>query len=93
MTIEDRGTDPAQVERWLTERVGDYLDRPAADVDPHTPLAELGMDSVYALGLCGDIEDAFGLDVDPTLAWDYPTVAAITTFLSGRLAAARAGGS
>jgi acyl carrier protein len=51
------------------------------------------MDSVYALVLCGDIEDMYGVSVDPTLAWDYPTVAAITQFLSGQLAAPRAGGS
>ena len=39
-----------------------------------TPLAELGLDSVYALTLCGDIEDEYGLDVDPTIVWDYPTI-------------------
>lgn len=102
MTIEARGIEPGQVERWLAERIGHYLGRPAADVDPNTPLAEMGMDSVYALGLCGDIEDAYGLEVDPTLAWDYPTVRGITTFLAGRLvqrvdpgvaSAPRAGGS
>jgi acyl carrier protein len=93
MSSEDHGTDPGHVERWLTERVGHYLDRPAADIDPRTPLAELGMDSVYALVLCGDIEDTYGVSVDATLAWDYPTVAAITEFLSGQLAAPRAGGS
>ncbi len=78
--------EPGHVQRWLAERVGHYLNRPAADIDPQTPLAEMGIDSVYALSLCGDIEDAFGLSVDPTLAWDYPTVAAISGFVVSKLA-------
>ncbi|HKP06061.1 MAG TPA: acyl carrier protein, partial [Microbacterium sp.] len=28
----------------------------------------------YALTLCGDIEDEFQLEVDPTIVWDHPTI-------------------
>ena len=41
------------------------------------PLAEYGLDSVAALSLCGDIEEEFGLIVEPTVAWDHPTVQAL----------------
>jgi acyl carrier protein len=70
---------------WLTERVAYYLgeapDRIAVDV----PLASYGMDSVYAFTICGDIEDRFGIAVEPTLAWDYPTIDAMTAYLNGLL--------
>jgi acyl carrier protein len=37
--------------------------------------------------LSGEIEDEYGLAVDPTLAWDYPTVNAIVGVLVEELAA------
>ncbi|MEW2418689.1 acyl carrier protein [Streptomyces sp. NPDC046866] len=70
------------LQQWVTARVAVYLDRLPETIDPHVPLAEYGMDSVCALSLCGDIEDVFGLPLDPQLAWDHPTVAA----LAGQLA-------
>ncbi|MFD6393442.1 acyl carrier protein [Nocardia sp. NPDC060259] len=70
------------VQDWLVERVADYLGRSPHQVDPATPLAELGMDSVSAVSLCGEIEDRWSLEIDPTLVFDYPTVAAIATYLA-----------
>lgn len=62
------------LESWLRDRVATY-----GEVDPgafteDTPLTDLGFSSVYALTLCGDIEDTFGLDVEPTVVWENPTI-------------------
>jgi acyl carrier protein len=73
---------PPALQHWLTERVASYLQVDPQHIPPDTPLAEIGLDSVYALSLCGDIEDAFHLVVEPTLAWDYPTISAIALFLT-----------
>ena len=40
---------------------------------------------MYALSLCGEIEDELRLTVEPTLAWDYPTVNAMAGYLHGEL--------
>jgi acyl carrier protein len=72
---------PAQIAGWLLERVAFYLERPAHELDADVKLVEYGLDSVYALSLCGDVEDRYGLEVEPTLAWDYPTVNAIAGYL------------
>ncbi|MFI9076356.1 acyl carrier protein [Streptomyces sioyaensis] len=66
-----------QLQEWLTQRVSEYLELAPGQLDPDSPLAEIGLDSVYALALCGDVEDAFGISVEPTLAWDHPTVTAL----------------
>jgi acyl carrier protein len=68
----------------LLDRVAVYLGRPADQVEADVPLADLGLDSVYALTLCGDIEDAFGIAVEPTLAWDHPTIAGLAQALCAR---------
>ncbi|MFC8433326.1 acyl carrier protein [Streptomyces sp. NPDC057253] len=77
---------PQAIRAWLVDRVAYYLERNPADIDEGTQLAEMGLDSVYALTLCGDVEDRFGLVVEPTLAWDHPTIDAITAHLAAELA-------
>jgi acyl carrier protein len=74
------------IEAWLLEQIATYLRTATAEVKATVPLAEYGMDSIFALALCGDIEEHFGLVVEPTLAWDYPTVAQIAVFLNSELA-------
>lgn len=78
---------PEAVRDWLLDRVAFYLETPAAEINPDTRFVELGLDSVYALTLCGDIEERYDLSVEPTLAWDYPTVHALAGYLHGELAA------
>jgi acyl carrier protein len=73
--------ETAEITRWLIERVAFYLERPVDDVDPTVPLAESGMSSVSAVGLCGDVEERFEIDADPTMVFDYPTVADIAGFI------------
>lgn len=62
------------IRAWLIQRVGEYETEGDAPVTGETPLAELGFSSVYALTLCGDIEDQYGLEVEPTLLWDQNTI-------------------
>lgn len=54
------------IERWVVERVAFYLDCRVRDVDPSVPLAETGIGSASAIGLCGDVEDRWQIDADPT---------------------------
>ncbi|MDS1270909.1 acyl carrier protein [Lipingzhangella sp. LS1_29] len=68
-----------QMQEWLVKRISEYLELVPDQLDVDAPLADLGLDSVYALALCGDIESEFGVPVEPTLAWDYPTVAELAT--------------
>ncbi|MGW5923854.1 acyl carrier protein [Nocardia fluminea] len=81
-------THATTTQDWLIERVADYTERAAHQVDPTIPLAELGMDSVSAVALCGEIEDRWMLDIDPTLVFEYPTIAAIATYLTAEIAVA-----
>jgi acyl carrier protein len=66
---------------WLTSRLAGHLEVPSHTIDPTLPLAEMGVDSVRALGLVGDVEAHWDIDVDPTLVFDYPTLAHIADFI------------
>ena len=65
---------PENIRSWLIGRVADYLDEPPETIDPVAPLADYGLDSVYAFALCGEIEDTFCVAVEPTLIWDVETL-------------------
>jgi len=75
----------AALRTWLTHRVAYYVERESADIDVDAPIASYGLDSVYAFALCGDIEDEFKLRIEPTLVWDFGTVAALAAKLAGDL--------
>ena len=51
---------------WLTAKVAEYAECEPDQIRPDVSLAEYGLDSMYGLMLCGDIEDHLGLTVDPT---------------------------
>jgi len=74
-------TSTPSLRTWLTERVAFYLDKPTEEIDPDVQLAEYGLDSVYAVSICGDIDDHLGLEVAPTLARDYPTINGMVGYL------------
>ncbi|AJE80627.1 MULTISPECIES: acyl carrier protein [Streptomyces] len=76
--------ESAALHGWLAHRLSVYLERPPVRIDPTVPLVEYGLDSVGALSLCGDIEDDFGLAVDPRLARELPTVTALAGYLTAQ---------
>lgn len=70
-----------ELRAWLIERIAEYLERDPAQIDPRANFEAQGLDSMAALTLCDDIEDTIGLVVEPTLAWDHPTIDKLAEFL------------
>ena len=78
--------DRRPILRWLTTQLGSYLEMPLTAIDPFVPLAEMGVDSVHAVSLVGDVEARFDIDVEPTLIFDYPTLSHIADFIGTAVA-------
>jgi acyl carrier protein len=66
---------------WLTTQLASYLEVPTTAVSPTVPLAEMGVDSVHAISLVGDVEAHFEIDVDPTMIFDYPTLSHLAEYI------------
>ena len=71
-----------EIRSWLVERVAYYVERPSQEIDPDISVAEAGLDSVYAFILCGEIEDRFGLAVEPMQMWELDTLTALAAHLA-----------
>lgn len=73
-----------EIETWIKEYIAKLLHVPSVEVDPNVTFARLGLDSASAVALAGDLEDWLGVEIDPTMPYDYPTIKQ----LAGALAAA-----
>src|SRR5690606_32596525 len=75
------------------QKLRDYLARSAAaileiapdGIDPHRPLQELGLDSMMAVELRGQIYSATGCDCPASLLFDYPTIERLAAHLGDLL--------
>jgi acyl carrier protein len=76
----------SSIKSWLTERVASYVRLSAGTIKSDVPLAEYGLDSVYALTLTGDIEDYLSISLDSTLMWDHPDIDGLSEVLIQKLA-------
>lgn len=62
-----------EVVAFLVERIAVLRRRAPADVDPAMAFNALGIDSLDAITLMGDIESHFGMTIDPSEIFDHPT--------------------
>ena len=74
-------TTAAQLEHWLMTWLAQTLQVSIASLDPSRPFAEYGLDSVAAVELTEVLQTRFNLPLSPTLAYEYPTVEAISAYL------------
>jgi acyl carrier protein len=90
MPVEPLPRDPAAIERFIIARLADLRKRDPATIEPGRPFNELGIDSLDAVTLTGELEDRLGGSIDPAELFDHPTPRDLAVFLAGRIAAGAA---
>ncbi len=71
-----------EIENWLIQAVAQILDRQPENIDPLLPFAQLGLDSGEAVALTGDLEDLLEQELEPTLAFEYPSIQKLSQHLA-----------
>ena len=74
MTITTHEINLSLVQNWLINKIASLTGKNVAELCINTPVADYGLDSMHAVGLSGEIEDWLGVAIEPTIAWDYPTI-------------------
>lgn len=86
----DRPGAEAAIAAEVREQVAAELNLDAADLELKRPLVELGVDSVMTVALRIRLHRRYGVDLPPTILWNCPTVAALSSHLVEALAPAEA---
>ncbi|ELR96315.1 acyl carrier protein [Gloeocapsa sp. PCC 73106] len=79
---ESTSKTPTEVQQWLKNYVAELMEVAPETIDIGIPFDRYGLDSSAAIGLTGDLEDWLGIELDPTLLYDYPTIKALTQYLT-----------
>jgi myxalamid-type polyketide synthase MxaE and MxaD len=67
----------------IAETVAHTLRLPVADVDHGREFGTMGMTSLLAMEMRNRLERTLGMPLSATLAWNYPTAAALSAHLAG----------
>jgi acyl carrier protein len=68
---------------WLIERISKALKVKGA-MDPDAPLSKYGLQSIDAVILAMEIEEEVGVELPPTLLWEYNTANECAAYLRRR---------
>ena len=62
------------INAWLTNYIADLFSLPTDEVDTSMIFERYGMDSSSAVGLSGDLGDWLGYEIDPMIAYNFPSI-------------------
>jgi acyl carrier protein len=77
-----RPRTPEEVQEWFLSYLAETLQIAPDVIDVEAPFEVLGLDSVTAVGMSGDLQDWLGFPVDPTVVFDYPTIESLASHLA-----------
>ena len=83
---ESRGEKRSEsIQDWLSQWLSNKLQIPFGKIDRTLSFADYGIDSVMAVELAQDLEEWLpdDLEIEPTLAWNFPTIEALAGYLAG----------
>lgn len=70
---------------YLVCQIAKLRKRDPSTIDPSRPFSDLGIDSLAAVTLIGDLEERLGIRMDPAELFDYPTPNDLCRMLVGRV--------
>jgi len=74
-----------ELQRLMVTLLAKELRLDAKAIDVNRPFTQYGLDSIAAVTVVGDLEDALSLELPSTLLWDCPTVNAMAVHLRAML--------
>jgi len=83
VTAETKGRARSrrEITDWLLGWIAKEIGMPSEEIDTERSLLQYSLSSLTATILVGDLEDWLELRLPPTLAWDYPSIDAMTDYL------------
>ncbi|PSB02438.1 acyl carrier protein [Merismopedia glauca] len=70
-----------EIESWLVSQLAEYLKVNSGEIEVSEPFARYIMDSSVAVSLTEKLGKWLGVELEPTLFWEYPTIAQVAQYL------------
>jgi acyl carrier protein len=77
-------TGRTDLETWMAAFLAGRLGLPAAEIDRDALMTDYGMDSVTAVSMLEELAAAVGLEIEPDVIWDHPTISALAGYVHER---------
>lgn len=74
-----------EVLAWLTLKFADWLEVAPQELDARRPISSYGLDSISAVTLSVQLEEALGIELDTALLWDRPTIETLAEHLTEKM--------
>ncbi len=74
----------AEIEQWFVTYLAQEMQVSEDEIDVEAPFDQLAIDSAIVISMTGDLEDWLGRTIDPTLVYDYPTIASFSQYLGSK---------
>lgn len=75
--------DPAAIEQFIVWRLQRLHRGPGSEISPECSFSALGVDSLQAITLIGELEFSLGRQLQPEIMFDCPTPRALAQYLVG----------
>jgi acyl carrier protein len=75
-----------EVFNFIRARIADRTDHKEDEVAAESVLIDLGLQSIDAVLVCGEIEDHFGIELDPAMIFEHETMGSFTKAVSSLVA-------
>ncbi len=80
--ISKKTATAAEIQDWLVCYLAELMENKPDEIDVTIPFDRYGLDSSAAIGMIGDLESWIGIELDPTLPYDYPSIETLARHLA-----------
>lgn len=70
-----------EIVEFILERVSYHTKTELSNLNGFSKFEEVGVTSLYAVLICGELEDEYGLELEPILLFDCKTANDVAEFL------------
>lgn len=67
---------------WICEYLSEGLEIPLDEVDINKTFLDYGFESSAAVSMVSGLEEWLGLEIEPTILFDYPTPETLSQFIA-----------
>ena len=71
-----------EIQEWFIAYLAKVLTVDGDQINIEESFERYGIDSAASIGMTGDLADWLGIELDPTLIYDYPTIKAMMEYLT-----------